>query len=134
MPPLFVEEKLPMTIPASLQLPLQANPHLLPRFFQSIQRAVSKSFEDKDTKMRRVTTREVKRRWELCTCAITMMYYDNKVTLIHAFDILSGVLRDTLLMESGALQRVKGPGQRRWTSMERVPEIMEVDMHDDLNE
>jgi hypothetical protein len=134
MTQLFVETKLPMTVPMALQLPLQANPHLVPRFFRAVMSAVMGSFEHKDTAMRKVTEREVKRRWELCSSAVVMMYYEYKVGLLHALDVLPGVLRDTLLQESDSLKQMEGPGQRRWKPSGGETETMEADLSDDLQD
>jgi len=108
-----------ITVPAALRQPLSANRHLMPRFAKSVVAAVQQSLEHPDTKMRgAVTQREVKGRMELAYEAIRIMYYDEKVSLIQAFDILSDVLIDAIRMGQGSGDVTDGRGQtaqaRRW--------------------
>lgn len=124
-------------IPQMLWAPLVANTHLIPRFYGAIQGAVQASFNHPDTKMRGdITQQEIKDRVNLCYEAIKIMYYEEKISLIQALDILSGVLIDTLraAYNTGAMTDGRGctDQARRW-GLAGHEEVCEVDDSSNLN-
>ena len=119
-------------IPRGLRTPLHANRRLLPRFAAAVVDAVKASLEHPDTKMRSdVTAREVRRRTELCYEALYILYWEEKVSLIQALDILENVLIDTLRMDYGTGMVTDGRGRtpqaRRW-GLKGRDEVCEADL------
>ena len=122
-------------VPLVLRPVFAANRHLLPRFARVVSEAVQKSFEHPDTRLKgEIRREEVKLRVNLCYEALRQMYYEEKISIIHALDILPQTIIDALRMgakEPGDL--IDGRGGNRWGVPGSVPLIGESDGND-LNE
>lgn len=125
-----------LEIPAPLRPILDANRHLIKRFHAAVLNAVKESLEHPDTRMRKVTQREVLSRAKLCYAAVHILYFEEKVSLIQSMDLLSGVLIDTLRNGYTAGELTDGRGQtdqrHRWGVAGSQSEVV-ADMATDLN-
>lgn len=124
LPPEFTEKFDPV---------LEANPHLVLRFYSTLGIAVGNSFKHPDTKLRGdIKKSEIDLRIKMCLQAVLMMYFDQDITLIRIMDILPDVLIDALREGMAIDQKeVEGP-KDRWAAA-APPEEVVVD-NTDLNE
>ena len=84
-------------VPSQLVEVLQFNRKLIPKYVPAIREAVQQSFNHAETRLKgEVTRREVQLRVNMCQEALKMMYYEEKMLLTQAFDILPGVLIDAI--------------------------------------
>lgn len=126
-----------ISIPSALRAVFAANRRHIPKFGKAVVEAVKSSLEHSDTALRSLTSREVKRRVELCYEAFRIMHLEEKISLLQAFDILPAVLLDTLRMGYGVGDvtdgRGAGPQGRRW-GVPGNEEVCEANLRSDVTE
>ena len=103
-------------VPPALRPVLAANRHLMPKFAMGVTRSVQASFEHPDTRLRgEIRQSEVRQRVHFCYEALRQMYYEEKLSLLHALDILPQVLVDALRMGQGSLSElIEGQHGNSW--------------------
>ena len=129
--------ELEVTVPKEMQEVLEVNPHLQAKYVTSIANAVMQTLEHPETKMRELRYDEVKWRVELANEAIRVMYFEEKLSLIHCLDKVGVVLLDTLRggYASGDVTDGRGSGAnaRVYGVEEKQPVIMTEGDISDLN-
>lgn len=123
---------LAINVPPVLQDTLEINRHLMPKFVTQIQKAVQGSLEHPDTRLRGdVRESEIKLRVNLCYEAIRQMYFEEKLSLIHALDILPDVIIDAIRMGDGHPgEEVAGPDGNRWSVPDEERAALVTDGYD----
>jgi len=105
-----------IVVPPQLVEVLQFNRRLIPKYVPAIREAVQQSFNHVDTRMKgEVTRREVQLRVNMCQEALKMMYYEEKMLLTQAFDILPGVLIDAIRAGMGVDLVAETRRQGNWS-------------------
>lgn len=123
-----------VVVPDVLKPVLESNRHLIPKFHAAIGNAVRTSFEHPDTRVRGDISRsEVQLRVGMCVQAVVMMYFEEKLSLIHCFDILTNVLIDAIRAGYAADAEETGADPRRWGTPAPM-EVVEVADEDILAE
>lgn len=121
-------------VPAVLREVLDANHHLKSYFAAAVSNALKQSLEHPDTKMRTLTVNEIRRRAALAYEAMIAMYFEEKMALIRACDMLPAVLLDALRMDYGAGDITDGKGERKRWGVQGSEQVCEADMGTDVTE
>lgn len=121
-------------VPPALRPVLAANRHLMPKFAAAVTRTVQASFEHPDTQLRGdIRAAEVRQRVHFCYEALRQMYYEEKMSLLHALDVLPKVLIDALRMGlANPHALIEGSGGNSW-GVAHAPSVPMTPDGSDLN-